>query len=851
MNIPKILLGVTFFISLILGLILGTALAAIRNFEFYEEMDARQSPLPTRVYDIKGRLITEFYSDENREIIALNDMPVHLLNAIVTREDQDFYNHPGYSIKGIIRAAWGYFTFNYQGGGSTLTIQVAGHRYADRTEYNIGRKLVELWYAMLLEKRYSKNEILAYYLNEMPFGGGTNGVETASKYYFNKSVTDITLAESVLLVNILSSHTTYSPLKNPEIAKERQRYILDEMVELGYATQEEADFSFNLYWLNYDYTRNTLGDFFNRHDEAPWFSEYVRSQLEDELLGSQDIYRSGLNVYTTLDLDYQKIADEIMIQYTERANNIYKEELQNRVPYIENTLIPLTNFFALTYDISGMSSSGTSIRRIKVLDYYHENINPVVDIISSSLNLEELRKPIGESYVLLDLLNQKTQIQGALISIDSHNGQIRAMVGGNEFTYLNQFNRATIGELQPGSSFKPLYYSEAINSKMLTASSILSDSPVAFPNDDGTLYTPLNYIGDWYGLVTVRQGLALSLNIPSLRVLDTIGFDAAINRASLLLGISDPAEINRRFPRKYPLGLGVTSVSPLQMARAFATFVNQGVAVDPIAILYVEDRNGNIILNPEQESIKQRMNPEYQVLTPQAAYIMTQLLSSTVDWGTLIYGKNHAGGFDPDWDIAGKTGTTQNWADGWAVGFTNDITTAIWFGFDTPGNSLGRKQAGANVAGFPWAVFMKTIHEEMSLEAATFVEPDGIVYREICTKSGLLPDPDGYCEGSTRLEVFISGTQPWQYGDYHRKMAENKPFFEGNVERNITTAKTTGYGQQNNTIDMEARLRELGFDMEELTNPTNQTSDTEAQQDNIDQNNNTDTTSTTVNPLNE
>lgn len=845
MNIPKIMLGITFLTALILGLFLGTALAAIRNFEFYEEMDARQSPLPTRVYDIKGRLITEFYSDENREIIALNDMPIHLLNAIVTREDQDFYNHPGYSFKGIMRAAFGYFTGNYQGGGSTLTIQVAGHRYADRTEYSIARKIVELWYALLLEKRYSKNEILMYYLNEMPFGGGTNGVETASKYYFNKSVKDITLAESVLLVNILSSHTAYSPLRNPENAKERQKYILDEMVSLGYATREEADFSFNEYWANYDYSRNTLGDFFNRQDEAPWFSEYVRSQLENELLGSQDIYRSGLNVYTTLDLDYQKVADEIMVQYTERANNIYQEELENRVPYIEKTLIPLTNFFSMAFEISGISTSDASISRIKVMDYYHENINPVIDIISSSLNLENLRKPVGESYKSLDLLNQKTQIQGALICIDSHTGFIYAMVGGNEFTYLNQFNRATIGELQPGSAFKPLYYSEAINSEVVTPATLILDTPTAFLNDDGTYYTPLNYIGDWYGRVTVRQGLALSLNVPSLRVLAKIGFDAAINRASLLLGITDPVEINRRFPRKYPLGLGVTSVSPLQMARAFATFVNQGVSVEPIAIRYVEDRYGNIILNPEKESIEGQRNPNSQILSQQAAYIMTQLLSSTVDWGTLKYGRNHAGDFPPEWDIAGKTGTTQNWADGWAVGFTNNITTAIWFGFDTPGNSLGRRQAGANVAGFPWAVFMKRIHEEMNLKAETFKEPDGIVRREICIRSGLLPDPDGYCGNETRIEVFIEGTEPHEYDQYHRQIAEDRIYFAGNIEENIK--KSTNYNQNNFTNQTDELLKLQGFDLSGFKNQ-GQNHDTEKSTNNNEQDN---SPIITVNPLNE
>ena len=750
--------------AVVCGAALGAALAGVRNFQTNEELDITQSALPTQLLDIKGRLITEFFSDERREIVSLSEIPRHLIDAVITREDRHFYDHRGLDARRIASAGLGYLTGSFRGGGSTLTIQVAGNKFADRREITIRRKLKEFWYAKLLEMRYSKNEILEFYLNEMPFGGGTNGVEAASKFYFRKSARDITLAEAVLLVNVLSSHTGYSPLKNPESARVRQRQILDEMVRLGYATAEEADLTFQEYWDSYDFTRfSSYGAFSEREDKAPWFSEYVRIQLEDKLLGSQDIYRSGLKVYTTLNLDHQRIADEIMRAAIKDVNARYQADAGTRTRLGDEMFVPIVDMLSLTFELGDIRVAGSK-KRSRAEEIFHREIGPVMDMAATVFDLGDLKKPARVSAMAQRKEQDRSEVEGALVAIDSRTGHVVALVGGSEFSSRNQFNRAVQGGLQPGSSFKPLYYSVAIESGKFTAATMITDRPVVFWKDDGTPYTPLNYKGRWEGRVLLRNALAQSMNVPSLKVLDGIGFDPAIERAARMMGITDRAEIEANFPRNYPLGLGVCSASPLQMARAFATFANQGRAVEPIAIRYVQDREGRTILEPEREAMNRMKRPEAQIMTPQTAFIMTTILQDAVNWGTLAYAKWKVGGFDQP--IAGKTGTPQNWSDAWTIGFTPQTTTAVWFGFDTPGNSLGLNLTGATAAGPVWADFMKRIHEGMPVEQ--FPEPlDGIVRVTISEKTGFLPRPDA--DEPTREEVFIAGTEPRQFSDLARK----------------------------------------------------------------------------------
>jgi penicillin-binding protein 1A len=336
--IVNILLGILFSFSVIMSILLGVALALTHNIIDLDELDVRQSALPTQVYDINNDLICEFFSDEKRQIVSLDDVPDHLINAILTREDQDFYTHKGFNLKRILGAAFDIFTGSYSGGASTITQQVAGNRYCDRREITMTRKVVELWFALQLERQFTKREILEFYINEIPFGGGTNGVEAASQFYFSHSAKDLTLAESVLLANVIARPTKYSPILNPQVAKERQKEILKQMVSLGYATEADADRSYREYWSSYDYTRaRSSADL--RQDKAPWFSWYVKDKLDELHFSSDDILKGGLKIYTTLNLEYQGIADRVM----DAAIKDIREKLKNvdstRMQYGDNIFI--------------------------------------------------------------------------------------------------------------------------------------------------------------------------------------------------------------------------------------------------------------------------------------------------------------------------------------------------------------------------------------------------------------------------------------------------------------------------------------------------------------------------------
>ena len=298
--------------------------------------------------------------------------------------------------------------------------------------------------------------------------------------------------------------------------------------------------------------------------------------------------------------------------------------------------------------------------------------------------------------------------------------------------------------------------------------------PIVFHNEDGTPYMPLNFLGEWSGSVLLYEALAKSMNVASLRVLDAIGFDAAIDRASSLLGYIDQDDIRRRFPRVYPLGLGIISTSPLRMARAFSIFANQGREITPIAIRSMEDRNGKIVLDIEREiRLEQRRKGNaIQVISPQNAYIMTTMLKKTVEMGTLYnpsgWGSKFTfrdeNGRNFKMPMAGKTGTPQNWSDAWTIGFSPYYTTAIWFGFDKPGNSLGVTLTGSTLAGPVWADYMREIHK--GLPFRDFTRPTtGLIDVTVCAKSGLLKTP-ACIDGEVTLP-FLEGTQPVLLCDYH------------------------------------------------------------------------------------
>ena len=755
-----------------LGAALGWALSEtqnIKNSEYFTEFD---NALPTKLLDINGEIITEFSSDEKREIIAYNDLPQHMVDALITREDRVFFSHPGYSLKAIFRAVAGKLAHMSLGGGSTLTQQIAGTLYCDRSDISYTRKIKELWWAIQMERRYTKNEILELYLNKIYFGGGTYGVNAASKYYFGHSAQEITPAEAAILVIQLSNPAYYNPFDHPNRAMNMQKNVLASMVAANYITQEESDTSFEDYWANFDYTRTSASAYMVRDDKAPWFSEYVRRELGNMIYGSDDIYSSGFTVNTTLNLQHQEVAQTVMEKYIERANYLYQREHSSRGNLSTSTYIPLTELLSLIFDIPSLKVSEQRAQYVANSTFINK-INPVLDIVSMITGTDKLKLDIvNKATTLAKEEAEKTTIEGTMICIEPSTGYIDALVGGSKYDQENQFIRAVQAKVQPGSTFKPLYYSAAIDSKKFTPATQISDTPVVFHTADGKPYIPQNFKGEWMGNVSLYYALIHSMNVPSLKVLDGIGFDAAINRAVALLGISKEELPSRAFVAGYPIGLGVCSVRPIEMARAYAIFANGGKEVTPMAIRTVEDKNGNVILTPELDIRKEQTakGDKIQVISEQTAFVMTKLLEQTVNGGgTLAYQKTKfeyraSNGRIYRMPAAGKTGTTQNWADAWTCGFTPYYASAFWFGFDKPGQSLGLNITGSTLAGYAWGDFMGTIHE--TLPSKEWNKPlDGVIEATVCSVSGQILTEA--CGDHKTTQWFLEGTVPTELCSVH------------------------------------------------------------------------------------
>lgn len=796
-------------VSVGLGTSLGFALATTENTVNKENFGVYQPAIPTQLLDINGNLITEFYGNEKRDFVSITQLPKSLIKALITREDSAFYKHHGFNIMGFSRALFNILINNYVSGGSTLTQQVAGHLYADREDKSVTRKIVELWWAWQLERQLTKNEILEIYLNKMDLGHGVSGVEAASQYFFGHPAIENSIAENVMLVIQYALPGLYSPIRHPERAKIQQRNILNQVVENGYVSQEEADNSFTLFWQNWDWSRdNVTTAFFDRLDKAPWFSEHVRYELDNMLYGTQDMLRDGYTVHTTLNLDYQHQADEIMSRNLQNWNRIYKNSRGTRMDFVDKEFVPVFDMLSLAFNIDSIRVAGSQdIKNGE--NQYEDEIVPTLDILSMIFGMENTKSAVDFSYEKINSQLDKSSIETALITLDNETGYILAMIGGSKFEQGNQLNRALYGKLQPGSTFKPIFYSYAISSGTFTTASRIFDGPTVFTSPDGQPYTPLNYRGEWKGNVLLRTALAHSMNVPSIKIMDGIGFDNAIERASKLYGMTDPVEISETFPRVYPLALGVVAIAPIHTARAYATFANRGRAVQPIAIRYVLDRDGNVIANPEKElrEKQKEMGDENQILSPQAAYIMTNLMETTVKSGTLKWRSREVGGYD-GMPMAGKTGTTQNWEDAWAAGFSPYYTTVIWAGFDKKGNSLGYQLTGSTATGVAWAQYMKAIHEGLPIKQ--FYKPEtGLVEVEVDADTGLLPSK---FSKDTINEIFLAGTEPTEVETYH----ENRDYRNSYYSDKMLTTISYGSYDAGLNLTIEDPLKQNDFVLEGL-----------------------------------
>ncbi|NLA59090.1 MAG: PBP1A family penicillin-binding protein [Firmicutes bacterium] len=652
----RLLFITVFIISILAGAGLGVIAGFLKSAPSLADVEFAPR-LTTYVYDANGEVLTRFFT-ENRVEVSIDQMPRFLHDAILAAEDDGFYEHYGIDFKAVVRAIIADIRAGAKvQGASTITMQLA--RTAFLTQKKLWtRKLQEVLWAIQIERKYSKEEILEAYLNIINFGHGAYGVQAASEMYFGKSVEDLTLAEAALLAAIPKSPVYLSPISYPEAALNRRNWILGRMADLGYITREEAEAS--------KATPIQLVERKPREKVAPYFIDYVLQELL-ERYGEDLVYGGGLKVYTTLDLSMQRIAEETLLQ----------------------------------------------------------------SLPNGRVDRNGLQQP-----------------QGALVAIDPRNGHIKAMVGGRGD---DKFNRAVLAKRQPGSAMKPFIYTVAIE-KGYTPATIMVDEPIEYVMPNGQTWAPQNYHRDYRGPITLREALELSINIVAVKLLDEVGIRDVVDLAKKM-GITTLVEEGRYNDLGLaPLALGglTHGVTLLEMASAYGVFANQGVRVPPVAIVKVVDADGNVL--EEHKPQGQR------VISEQTAYIMNDMLKGVVERGT---GRQAAIGRP----AAGKTGTAQNYTNGWFIGYTPSLVTAVWMGDDEQSQEMvykGVRYGSWNTAEM-WSEFMRRVLKDKPVE--DFPKPEGIVDGILIdTKTGLLARNNGTIpESEMRYEIFIEGTEPKEY----------------------------------------------------------------------------------------
>ncbi len=744
---------------------IGLFIASLGGFYLYltwglPDLDALQNYQPnlvTRVYSDDGSLIGEFYI-ERRVIVPIEKIPDHLKKAFLAAEDAEFYQHEGISYVGIMRAFYKNLSAGrFVQGASTITQQVARGFFLT-PERTITRKLKEMILARRIEKRLTKDEILSLYLNQIYLGNGAYGVQAAAQTYFDKNVKDLDLAEAALIAGLPKAPSRYSPYVNFLLSKKRQEFILQRMVEERFITMTQADYAKAEKIILKPYVTGALW-------VGPYFTEHVRRYIEEKY-GDEMLYKGGLNIFTTLNVDLQKAANEAVKKglrdfdrrrgYRGPLRNISdEEELQAFLQKLERRhgRHPLK---------VGDVTEGviTSIDRKKKRIYvdlggpngyinrwgyrwarlYNPESAPEGTLIPNPLDIfhegdvikVRVRKPLPSTGPLHLVLDQDPLVQASLLAIDQSTGYIKAMVGGSDFT-KTQYNRAVQAKRQPGSAFKPIIYSAAFD-KGFTPATIIMDTPIVFEDSANALqWRPRNYDERFGGPTTVRKALAKSRNVVTIKILKKIGIGYCIDYARKL-GITTP------LAHDLSLALGSSAVTLYDLTSVYSVFANLGKRAKPVFITKIIDKDGNVIEDNAPE-VK-------EVISPQTAYLMTKMLEGVIENGTGWRARSLGR------PAAGKTGTTNGLNDAWFLGYLPNITAGVWVGYDNE-KKLGRHETGSRAALPIWLSFMKAATKDKPVE--DFPVPDGIEFARIDADTGLLATP--YTEHAI-FEVFKTGTAP-------------------------------------------------------------------------------------------
>ncbi|WP_028543376.1 transglycosylase domain-containing protein [Paenibacillus taiwanensis] len=635
-----------FYIWGVLAALSIGAAASTLGYLYLTELPESQLQQSSELLDRTGKPLALLASGQTlQQSVSIRDIAPSLVQATLATEDRKFYNHFGIDIYGVARAAVVNLEhLSTKQGASTLTQQLARNMYLTH-ERTWKRKAKEALFALQLEMKYSKDDILAMYLNQIYYGHGTYGIESAARMYFGKSAKELTLAESAMLAGIPRGPSYYSPWINMKNAKDRQKVVLQNMVETGALAQHEADVAYNatLQFRTKEERSDTL--------VAPYFRDYVRKELYALGLTEDEIESGGLRIYTTLDARAQAAAESAV------AKNI--------------------------------PSAG--------------------------------------------------DLQAALVSIDPRSGDIKAMVGGKNYRE-NQYNRVFANTRQPGSAFKPIVYLTALEQKQLTAASRFTSQPTSFSYDEGRkTYSPSNFGGKYYGDIDLRQAIAASDNIFAVNTIMQIGPDKVIEMAKRL-------GIHAEMKPVPSLALGTYPVSPYEMASVYAVLSNEGNKMMPRAVLAVTDREGHIIY--QAAALK-----PVPIVDSATTYVLTNLMESVFEAG----GTGNRVSSLIKRPVAGKTGTTDS--DSWIVGYTPELSTAVWVGYDK-GKTITTTDAHLSAP-----IFAE--YTEKALESVPpklFTIPENVVNVYIDSDSGKLAG-----EGcvNKRLETFVRGTEPTQWCGLH------------------------------------------------------------------------------------
>lgn len=725
--------------------------------------------IPLSVYSRDGKLIAQF-GEKKRTPIKIDDVPEQLIRAILAAEDDRFFDHPGVDYHGLLRAGFKLLlTREKREGGSTITMQVARNFFLT-PEKTFMRKFKEIFIALKIEKKLSKREILELYLNKIYFGHRAYGVGAAAQVYYGKNVDELDLAQMAMIAGIPKAPSKYNPVTDPNRALDRRLYVLQRMRKLSYITDQEFHEA-----SNQPLTAKLYATPVEVH--APHIAEMVREKIVDYL--GENAYTTGYQVFTTVDSRLQRAAQEALMralhEYDERHG--YRgaerqvgaaplEETLKSLPVIGDTQAAIVSEVAdqsVTVHLENSETATLSWENLRWARPYHDENSqgPAPKTAGDILKVGDIIRIRRYFEDNTWRLAQVPQVEGALVSLNPSNGAINALVGGFDFAQSN-FNRATQAKRQPGSGFKPILYTAALENGFSPAS-IINDAPIVLL--DGSAegeWRPKNYGDDFYGPTRLRVALSKSRNLVSVRLLRQLGIDKVVKTA-LRFGLPES-----QLPRSPSLALGSGAASPLEMARVFSTFANGGFLIEPHFIDHIESMDGEVLYRSfapvacedcsKMEGTGAEKAP--RIISPQIQFLMYSLLQDVIRRGTAVRARELGRE-----DIAGKTGTTNEQKDAWFNGFSPDLVATAWVGFDSS-QPLGDRETGGKAALPMWMHYMKEALKDAPEHPVE--QPDGVVTVRIDPTTGLLASPD---DPNAIFEYFIAGQAPTRLAQPNRSIS--------------------------------------------------------------------------------